>query len=484
MRSLTNSADRLDAESKFAKVMNDLRVVRPFYLAVYESMERVKSDSVPTIGVSTNKIVYNEEFVNNQNYDEFLFINLHEIGHVCLMHVARLKNRDQTVWNIAADLFVNKILSEEFKITPGSKSDRVAMPEGALFCSSLDTSSECTEDIYEEFVRQIKAQQNNGEKNNFKLKYTGKLEPNYYGRDENWTFETTLTVIGGNGGNSPLFNDDSFGNSSENSGNSSNGTDSEGNGNGSKVTLNGKEYNADIKDSSKSAQEVEEINRNVLNRASVKYDIMKSKNPGMTPSNMEIHVDNILKSHVDWRKLLRKYCIKATSTDSSFSVPDKRMFYQRAIYPGHALDESNKIKGVKVCFDVSGSISDEDISHYLGQVRDLMKKFKIECEVIYWDAEVQSTGLAEDFNTLRRVNISGRGGTDPSVVFKYFDSKKCKIKPIVTIMFTDGYIYGDLDNNKWARKYKDTIWVMTREHNKNFKPKFGVVTEARYSDVN
>jgi predicted metal-dependent peptidase len=41
---------------------------------------------------------------------ELLFILIHEIAHVALKHICRGENREPILWNIACDLYVNKII--------------------------------------------------------------------------------------------------------------------------------------------------------------------------------------------------------------------------------------------------------------------------------------------------------------------------------------------------------------------------------------
>ena len=204
-----------------------------------------------------------------------------------------------------------------------------------------------------------------------------------------------------------------------------------------------------------------------------------SQHAGNEAGKLKFKVDNILSSKIDWRKWLKKYCIQAKASDSTFSNPDKRMFYQSAIYPGQALDELNSIKGIKVCIDTSGSISDEDLQYIFGQIYKLTKQFKIEAEVIAWDTGMKSCGPLTNNTDIRNVELEGRGGTDPTCLFEYFDSKKCKVKPIVTLVFTDGY-WGMQENPKWPKKYKDTLWIMTKDADKGFTPPFGMKTKVKY----
>lgn len=440
------SYKNLDIESKMAKVIYTLRRIRPFYSAVYESMKREETTQVETMGVTTNKVVYNKKFVEGLEFEELMFVDLHEIVHVALMHVSRRKNRDPELWNIAADLYVNKLLSEEFSILPGETNtgELITFPKSALFCSSLDLNNDYVEQIYEELNKQAQENGYSAAKNKvhniedttdtFHFSYKGSLDKSESRRSGNDTFELDVSL----------------------------------------------DYSGDIMPSSADSVTQENENRQVLSEAQVRSQM--TGGAGNKPGLLEFHVSEILKSHVDWRKLLRKYCIKATSSDSTFSNPDKRMYYQRAIYPGQAQDESLLLRGVKVCFDASGSISDKDIAYFYGQVRDILKEFKVQAELIYWDTEIESSGDFKSFHEMQNISSIGRGGTDPSCIFEYFDTHKCKVKPIVTLIFTDGFFYGDFNKAKFKRKYKDTIWVMTRDYNRDFKPSFGQVTVARFSE--
>lgn len=441
---MRTEADNLDAESKIAKAINSLRRIRPFYSAIYESMKRIENNEIDTMGVSVDKILYNKSFVEKLEFAEFMFVNLHEIAHVALMHTTRCKNRDPQIWNIAADLYVNKLLSDEFSIQPGQKDKEndIKFLKGGCYCSTIDLDIDYTENIYDAIIDDLKKQGYTGLSSDigktFKITYTGSSDNNSYFCDSDDKYSKFSAEIKITGSSDDLI----------------------------------KGEGSDIENESEA--------RRLLSEASVRNEM---RNAGSTTGRLELMVKDILKSHVDWKKLLRKYCIRVLSSDSTFSNPDKRMFYQDAIYPGQSLDEKLSIKGVKVCFDSSGSISKEDIAYFYGQVKELMKEFKIDTEVIYWDTEAYSMGKTDNVNDIINKGGYGRGGTDPSCLFEYFDSKKCSVKPVVTLIFTDGYIIEtNLNKTKWKRKYKDTIWIMTKNYNTTFKPPFGTVTKAKYSN--
>lgn len=419
------SESSLDIESKFAKALLKLRKIRPFYSSIYEAMDRVIDSSIDTIGVSSTKIVYNKEFIDSLDFEKLLFIDLHEVAHVALMHTSRKGKRDNRLWNIACDLYVNKLISEEFNIYPGNYGD-IQMTEDALYCSSLNTDDEYVESIYEEINTQAKNQgYYNG--NTVHITYQGNLNTH----DSYSVFDIVIQ----------------------------------------KDKSSGCAIGDDILESTEDENINQQNNKRIVSEAVTKSEMREAGD--QTHSLLRDKVNEVLKSYLDWKKLLLKYCIKSTSTDSSFNTPDRRMYYQNAIYPGQSINEVNKISGVKICFDISGSISEDDIKLYYGQIKNLLKDFKVNSEIIYWDTEVVSKGTLQSFKDIDKMDLYGGGGTDPSCIFTYFDSKECKIKPIVTLVFTDGYIR-EPDNTKWKKKYKDTIWIMTKQHYEGFKPPFGV----------
>lgn len=435
MNNVPSGYDELNAEDRLVKVMITLRELRPFYSAVYESLEKVESESQNTMGVSVSRMLYNPKFVESLSFKELVFVSLHEIAHVALMHVPRGKKRHGQLWNIVCDAYINKLLIEEFNLSfdgsYNSNNNFIAVPENGVFCSSIDTDVDYPELLYDNVVEQYENAKASGNNDNIKIKLKGS------GSSSDKYSEIPITITNS--------------------------------------------YDGDLIDDGSSAIEQDNENRRILSDALIKSEM--NKRAGLGSCKIERLVGELLKSYVDWRKLLRKYCINALSKDSSFKNPDKRMYYQRAIYPGQLQDESNAIKGVKVCFDFSGSISEKDMGYFHGQVRDILKQFKIEAEAIYWDTEIVSHGKFSDMPSFNLVRPSGGGGTDPSCCFEYFDSKKCKVKPVVTIVFTDGYIYNKgLDNSKWKKLYKDTIWVMTRDYDKEFKPPFGKITIAKFGE--
>ena len=103
------------------------------------------------------------------------------------------------------------------------------------------------------------------------------------------------------------------------------------------------------------------------------------------------------------------------------------------ILPGPKLLDPDKINGVKICIDTSGSMSDTDLGIIYSQVKDMINQYKVGAEVIYWEYTIQDK---KEFKQLTleefmKFKPKGGGGTDPNCLFKYFNSKECKINRLL-----------------------------------------------------
>lgn len=457
--------NNLTAEEKLLKSIMELRTFLPYYTITYSCMDKEETERIDTMGVSEKTLVYNKTFVENIALEELNFVNLHEIAHIALKHVSRGKNKDPKLWNIAADLMVNKYLAEDLgectgrsyngftgSYVPGESvvvngKYEVKFLKGALYCSSIDLDEDTTENIYNKLYEQALTNGYMSEKN--KICKKGDVK----------TFHFEITGSAPTNDKYSVFKMDI--NASYTSPLASDGENSDG-------------YSGDLCDSGLSPEESKQASDEMANRVKIKAELSnQSKNIGSGSCKLSFNIGKALKSRLDWKKLVQQYCIKMKSSDVSFRTPDKRMMYQSAIYPGQVDDELNALRNVKVCVDTSGSISDEDLQYFMGQLDELFSKYDTQAELIYWDTEVESIGEVSSYKDFRYKEAVGRGGTDPACLFEYFESHKCKIKPALIIVFTDGYIDSRYEKYKNKLKFKDTIWIMTSDHDKGFKPAFG-----------
>lgn len=94
-----------------------------FFFTVCFSLKHAWDDTIPTAQTNGLEIRYNPDFFMSLNKNEQVGLLLHETLHVALLHMNRLRDKDQRKANIAADYVVNGII----------KGAGFKLPEGALY---------------------------------------------------------------------------------------------------------------------------------------------------------------------------------------------------------------------------------------------------------------------------------------------------------------------------------------------------------------
>ena len=116
-----------------------IRGDHPFFgtLALFAEF-RVTSD-VATAATDGKALWFNPAFVEKQDPTQLCGLVAHELLHAALQHVHRRRERDATLWNIAADIVVNGMIR---------KDTSYQLPEGGVEDATLAHLS--VEEIYEQ----------------------------------------------------------------------------------------------------------------------------------------------------------------------------------------------------------------------------------------------------------------------------------------------------------------------------------------------
>ena len=193
---------------------------------------------------------------------------------------------------------------------------------------------------------------------------------------------------------------------------------------------------------------------------------------GNLPTGVDRIVKNITDPKMPWQELCRIQLTSMIKNDYSFTRPSRKSWHTGAVLPGMLPAEE-----VDVCIaiDTSGSISNDMVKDFLGEIQGIMGTFdswniKIWC----FDTQVYAE---RDFSSDAGDDIAdyepqGGGGTMFEANWEYM--KERDIQPKQFIMFTDGYpcgTWGDPD-------YCDTLFVV--HGGPNIEAPFGVTAHYEF----
>ena len=507
-------------EQKLTQAMLVLRTIRPFYYSILYNLRKVESEEVPTMGVSIKTLYFNSDFVKEQSLPELVFVLIHEVLHVAMSHTTRQMERRHLLWNVACDLFINKVICEEMGIKPGDAplilnedyyGVGVKFLEGGLYNQKIDTKNDTPEKIYNEMAQELENLKDQMEQSgegsgdgsgDGSGNQSSSGESGSEGQDDAGGVEGDEKQDGdGQSKGQEKQDKDGEGQGKDGEGQGKQDKDGEGQGKQDKdgegqgkdgdkgiedAEYRGKKVGkirvVDLVEDEETAQ-MSDVQKDIASRSILERAVVLQRQIGTFGGEdggfLERYVEEALAPKVNWMSLLRSKMTKASQTINTYSRPDKRFISRGMILPGPKKLENDTLENVKVCIDTSGSITDQELGVALAQIKQLLDVFKAKAELLYWDTQVRAVYEFEDIKELMDKKPMGGGGTDVNCVFEHFNSgeykKRRKPQPSIVIIFTDGY-FGAVESKH--RKYRDTIWVI--HNNNNFEPPFGSMAKFKY----
>lgn len=211
-------------------------------------------------------------------------------------------------------------------------------------------------------------------------------------------------------------------------------------------------------------------------RDEIKDSILQSAQAagaGNLPKEVERIVKSMTNPKMNWREILQTQIQSTVKSDYSFMRPSRKGWHSGVVLPGSQFEQTID---VAVAIDTSGSISETQLSIFLGEIKNIMDQYKdYRIKVWCFDTEVYNEQTFTPYEgDISQYKIEGGGGTDFMANWEYM--KENDIVPHKLIMFTDGYTF-----DSWGDAYYcDTVFVIHDNHNDNIEAPFGTTT--RYED--
>lgn len=372
-------------KERFVKSRLRLLTNSPFFgtLLLHSSYKLV--DFIPTAATDGKKLLFNEEFMMGRPQQEFEAILLHEVLHMALQHVSRMRKEflvDPQIANIAADIVVNGIIDDN---SSNSRGVYLRLPDGAVRDNSLKHLS----------VREIYSILKNMKEESAK------------------EFDKRF----GSGANECLLNPAESGRGE--------GQDSD------------EEENEGGEGQSGKSQPAEVDWKDVLNKAAV---IAKTRSFGPQGAGIERIFKEFLEPTIDWRDSIYKY---ATAAKTDFESFDRR-FIHRGLYLDDLGGESINI----IAFiDASGSVDNTLLQEFFSELKFAVNALpRTTGEIWSFDTENYRIGDISELESIPK--IRGGGGTSffPAIEYLKKQQQESLNTQTLGIIFTDGHANLDIED--------------------------------------
>jgi predicted metal-dependent peptidase len=378
-----------DINEEISRCIIKMLLKEPFYAHFLSGIIREVTDKVPTaaVGFKSGKIALyvNENFfLKELRSTERVAVIKHETLHIIFKHLFRMKTKDydNRLFNIAADLVVNQLISPW------------KLPDSAV---TLET------------YRELKLPPDKSVEWYYEnLKKTASKDKEY---------KKSLQEI--------FDKMDASGNGGKGLG----GNDLAGDEGSSKKRRYHSDHRMWGENENFSMEVVEtEVDRMIIQAR----DRTPIKDHGTIPLGIQSLIKNIVKKRnpqINWKKALKIF--SSTSRKTRVYLTLKRVSKRFGTRPGIKIKRFQKLA---VAIDTSGSINIDDFNDFFGEIHS-MWRFGAEIDVLECDAEIQKKysyrGRIPEF-------IHGGGGTSFDPVFEHIKSNRFE-RYDGCIYLTDGY---------------------------------------------
>jgi predicted metal-dependent peptidase len=394
------SNDNSPLTRKLTRARTQLLLNQPFFGTLCLRLKLI-AGPVPTMATDGRRILYDPTFVNSLQPAELEAVLAHEVLHCALGHHCRRGQRDPRLWNEAADLAINPLLV----------ANGFSLPEGALIDPAFDNLS--AEEIYGRLL-----QSNSG---------TPSAE------------QTQAPQSQGSGGGAA---GPQQGTPSQEPSESGSGDQLAPQQAGSPETAKegtasprpggfGEVLDAMAADG-KPASEAETSRQQHEWNIAADHAIRSAKACGHEPANLERPLSESRETKQDWRALLRDFVAAVTPSDYRWTPPDRRYIASGLYLPS---TERTGVGTIVVGVDTSGSIGEEELEQFAGEISAIADEAKPEAiHVVYCDAAVQAS---QEFGPSEPIRLEPKGGgcTDSRPVFDWVEANQ--IVPVCLIYLTD-----------------------------------------------
>lgn len=189
-------------------------------------------------------------------------------------------------------------------------------------------------------------------------------------------------------------------------------------------------------DSSGSEPSIDELQQdlnNMLNEV-IKADQVAKMSDKYTESKskaMQQMLDQFLKSKMDWFTILRKYFNQKLKKAPNWKRPNRR--HQDIFLPSRKRIDG-KLSHASFYLDTSGSVSDEMVKRFFSEVRHVKQTYNPDLLTIsQFDTDIHSTVTYTSHQSIKLVNVIGRGGTDLQCVHDHI----LETKPTIVVILSD-----------------------------------------------
>lgn len=140
---------------------------------------------------------------------------------------------------------------------------------------------------------------------------------------------------------------------------------------------------------------------------------------GELPAGIQRLIGEIQQPKVDWRSVLREFVTVFARNDYSWNPMNRRYIHMGLYLPGM---RSEELGDIVVAVDTSGSISQDILQLFAGEMQGILDAYQCKLKILYHDSAIAGEQTWESTDGPLVMEAAGGGGTDHRPVFDHIDA--------------------------------------------------------------
>ena len=386
----------------------ELILDHPFFATLALRLELREDPGCATAWSDGSVLAFNPAYIEAQPLARVKGMQCHEVLHLACSHHTRRGNRESRIWNRACDYAINPILLDAGLELPDGFLDDPAhhgKSADAIYETLLAEMDEVRGGAQSGAEQEAESNENMDAAAGGDRSLGGRDSAASGGRPEDRS--PGLTPAGGGGGQSA------------------------GNGDNADPGQSGEVRDAPAR-AMGSADDGDGPDQEDEWRMAVAQAARVAREAGNMPGALERFLTAALEPRLGWRELLRRFVTESARTDFSWVRPNRRFIHAGLYLPG--LDNP-ELARIAVAVDVSGSIGQEALDSFAGELSCVLEDFDTEIGVMTCDVDVTTSRRMTRQDLPLRLSTRGSGGTDFRPPFELI-VKEGEV-PACLIYFTD-----------------------------------------------
>ncbi len=396
------------ALSKMVKARAELVLDHPFFATLALRLELREDPACATAWSDGRVLAFNPAYIEAQPLARVKGMQCHEVLHLACSHHTRRGDRDSRLWNRACDYAINPILLDAgLELPDGFLDDRAyhGKSADAIYETLLSEMDEVRGGAQSGAEQDAEPDEDMDAAAGGDRSLGGRDRAGSGGRPEDGL--PGLRPADGGGGRSA------------------------GSGENSDPGQSGEVRDAPVQ-ALGAAEGGDGPDQDDEWRMAVAQAARVAREAGNMPGALERLVSARLEPRIGWRDLLRRFVTESARNDFSWVRPNRRHIHAGLYLPG--LDNP-ELARIAVAVDVSGSIGQDALDSFAGELSCVLEEFDSELCVMTCDVHVTTCQGMTRQDLPLRLDARGGGGTDFCPPFELIEARG-EI-PACLIYFTD-----------------------------------------------